>query len=285
LNIYSLDAPLGRTGAPAANMLAGLITPLTRTLYLSEQDPNAPVLRLEILIDYLPFSPEAIATIEQIQSKTEIVARSLAKHGEPPQIYLSGPTPYIISVRHVAKSDQRRVMILATTIITIIVFALVRRLSLTLFMVLATWLTYGATLTISQFFFVNVMDLGGLDWKVRLILFVIVVAVGQDYNIFLVSRLLDAPESLDRREAVRQAIMRTGSVISSCGLIMAATLGSLWVGGLLLLRQLGFALAVGILIDTFFVRPLLVPSFFLLLGRNRIKAGHSPKPGISHIRR
>src|SRR5690606_20033333 len=98
---------------------------------------------------------------------------------------------------------------------------------------------------------------------------VIIVAVGQDYNVFLVSRLFQEPPELPDGEAARRAIIHTGSVISNCGLIMAATLGSLWAGELGLLRQVGFALALGILVDTFFVRPLLLPSFFLATKRRR----------------
>jgi len=93
------------------------------------------------------------------------------------------------------------------------------------------------------------------------------VAVGQDYNIFLAARLVQESRRLTAREAARNAIVYTGPVISSCGLIMAATLGSLMAGSLPLLVQLGFALALGMLIDTFIVRPLLLPSFCALTGR------------------
>ena len=158
--------------------------------------------------------------------------------------------------------------------IAVMVLTLIRDLPLTLFMLLATWLTYGATIAASHLFFVHFMHQDGLDWKVHLIVFVVIVAVGQDYNIFLVSRLLQEPAELSDDEAASRAIVRTGSVISNCGLIMAATLGSLWVGQLGLLRQVGFALALGILMDTFFVRPFLLPSFFLATHRRRIK--HRP---------
>jgi RND superfamily putative drug exporter len=97
----------------------------------------------------------------------------------------------------------------------------------------------------------------------------VVVAVGQDYNIFLVSRLMEERKKWPLGEAVRRAVVSTGSVISSCGVIMAATLGSLWAGRLSLLRQVGFALALGILIDTYFVRPILIPSFFLVIKRRQ----------------
>ena len=69
------------------------------------------------------------------------------------------------------------------------------------------------------------------------------------------------------RRACRHAIVYTGPVISSCGLIMAATLGSLMVGDMALLKQLGFAMALGMLLDSFVVRPLVLPAFIALTGR------------------
>ena len=72
---------------------------------------------------------------------------------------------------------------------------------------------------------------------------------------------------MESRRACRHAIIYTGPVISSCGLIMAATLGSLMVGDMALLQQLGFAMALGMLIDSFVVRPLVLPAFIALTGR------------------
>jgi len=93
------------------------------------------------------------------------------------------------------------------------------------------------------------------------------VAVGQDYNIFLAARLAEEGLKHSPAEATRLAVSKTGPVISSCGIIMAATLGSLMAGDLMLLVQLGFALSLGMLIDTFVVRPLLLPAFVVLTGR------------------
>ena len=103
--------------------------------------------------------------------------------------------------------------------------------------------------------------------KVQMFLFVVIAAVGVDYNIFLASRLAQEARRHAPREAIRRALIHTGPVISSCGLIMAATLGSLMVGEIELLVQLGFALSLGMLIDTFVVRPLLLPAFAALLKR------------------
>jgi RND superfamily putative drug exporter len=88
-----------------------------------------------------------------------------------------------------------------------------------------------------------------------------------DYSIFLAARLSEESRSGDLRSAALRSMIRTGPVISSCGIIMAATLGSLMSGKLLLLVQLGFALALGMLIDTFLVRPLLLPAFVILTDR------------------
>lgn len=273
LDVYSLSSPLGKAQGEVG-ALAGM---MSRSFYQSSVD-GEPVLRFEVLIDHLPFAPEAIVSMKKVMTAASQAAGRLGAAGQRPQVMLAGPTGYIIGVQQVATHDQRVVMLLATAVITVIVLMMVRNVPLTLFMVLTTWLTYGATLTISDYFFVNVMHTGSLDWKVRLILFVIVVAVGQDYNIFLVSRLLGQQTGRSQEEHVREAIIRTGSVISSCGIIMAATLGSLYAGRLVLLEQLGVALALGILIDTFFVRPLLIPSFYLAVTRRPARASVLAQP-------
>ncbi|MDM8004767.1 MAG: MMPL family transporter [Phycisphaerae bacterium] len=266
-DVYSLGAPLGRkqrTGMPP--QLASLLSQLAAEFYVSK---SSEVLRLEILIDHLPFSPEAMTIVEQAMMISREEAGQLADRYGKAEILGSGLTPYVLSVRDVVQADQRRVMLLATLVIGLIVLGLIRHLRLTLFMLLATWLTFGATVTLSDLFFTQVMGTYGLDWKVRLIVFVIVVAVGQDYNIFLAARLFQELPQAGRAEAARRAIVSTGAVISNCGLIMAATLGSLWAGKLTLLQQAGFSLALGVLIDTFFVRPILIPSFFLVVMRSR----------------
>lgn len=300
-DVYGLDAPLGRKqagkmatagavlawlsqnldedGKPASSPIGGLLNRLgvgeeiqelgkfIRVFYVS-RDPR--VLRFEVLLAHPPFSAEAMQVMGDVRSAAEAVVNARAEFGHP-TVHLIGMTPYIVAIRDISERDQLRIKVLASVVIAVIVFALLRDLPLTVFMLAATWLTYGATLTFSEWFFISVMGQSGLDWKLRLIVFVIIVAVGQDYNIFLVTRLMQEPADMPDTEAARRAIVRTGSVISSCGLIMAATLGSLWAGRLLLLQQVGFALALGILMDTFIVRPLLLPSFFLATHRRRCR--------------
>jgi hypothetical protein len=156
-------------------------------------------MRIEMLPNDAPVAPQTLQAVERAAA----VARKVSMEALPPQagrprVMLAGPSAYILNERTIADADQRRVVVLAAAVIALIVLVLVRDVALTAFMVLTTLLTYGATLTLSSLFFVHAMGLPGLDWKVRLILFVIVMAVGQDYNIFLVARLREEVRSQAR---------------------------------------------------------------------------------------
>lgn len=271
--IFSAVYPLGSHNPVEKGITGTILLRASRQFYISGKQNAA---RMEIILHDPPFSRRAMAAAQRVR---EAIKQTTAKHsagiGSNVEVHIHGATPYILEVRRFMDGDQWRVWIGATVLIWIAVVALVRQVGLSLFMVGATLITYATTLGLSHEFFVHVMGTGGLDYKVKLFLFVIIVAVGQDYNIFLVSRLRQEVDAHGDEAGVQRAIVRTGGVISSCGLIMAATLGSLWVGRLELLRQLGFALALGMLIDTFIVRPLMVPSFWLCVRRWRKSAAQT----------
>src|SRR5205807_9475545 len=125
---------------------------------------------------------------------------------------------------------------------------------------------------------------GEVDWRVPFFLFTILVAVGEDYNILLITRALKERRRYGGVEGMRRALARTGGTITSCGLIMAGTFATLMLSGLNTLVQIGFALAFGVLLDTFVVRPFLVPAVVMFVWRRQETAAR-PVPTTLPLRR
>ncbi|MDG3007326.1 MMPL family transporter [Paludisphaera sp. Pla2] len=130
-------------------------------------------------------------------------------------------------------------------------------------------LTYAFALGATHLVFVTMLGADGLDWKVPYFLFVLLVAVGVDYNVFLMTRLHEETAGHGFRGGIIRAIGQTGGLISSAAAITACSFASFLFSPLGSLRQLGFALVVGITIDAVLVRPLLVPCGHWLLRRSR----------------
>ena len=158
-----------------------------------------------------------------------------------------------------------------------------RRPGISLYLVATVVLGYLASLGLTDLVFHALhrgpTPWGGLDWTVGFFLFVILVAVGEDYNIFLMARVVEEERKYGVTEGTRRAVAHTGGIISSCGLIMAGTFGAMLTGKLASLRELGFALGIGVLLDTFLVRPILVPAFLVLIDRARARRRGEADPG------
>ena len=136
-------------------------------------------------------------------------------------------------------------------------------------------LTYAFALGATHLLFVTALGAEGLDWKVPYFLFVLLVAVGVDYNVFLMTRLQEESARHGFRGGIVRAIGQTGGLISSAAAITACSFASFMFSPLSSLRQLGFALVVGITVDALLVRPLLVPCGHWLLRRSREVFGPS----------
>ena len=273
-NVRGLTLPLG-PNVDSRQVLKGLpgvlgdpgkfLAAMARPEFLSD---DRLAMRLSVT---LKAEPQTLAAMEAANRIESAVQHSLAQAGLKASVHLAGPTAETAGLREVTQGDVRRTGVLAIAIILLIVLLLLHNVLLSLFMVAATLLGYAATLGLTYWAFAA-LGVHGLDWEVEVFLFIMMVAVGQDYNLFFAARLAQEGRMLSPREATEKALVHTGPVISSCGLIMAATLGSLMAGDVKMLQQLGFALALGMLIDTFVVRPLLLPSFIVLTGRTLIRA-------------
>ncbi len=152
-------------------------------------------------------------------------------------------------------------------VILLVLIGLLRAVLAPVLIVVANLLSFGATLGIGALVFNHVFGFPGADASVPLYAFVFLVALGIDYSIFLMTRVREESLRHGTRHGVRRGLAVTGGVITSAGLVLASTFGTLAVIPLLFLAQIAFLVAFGVLLDTFVVRTLLVPGLVHDLGR------------------
>lgn len=175
-----------------------------------------------------------------------------------------------INARDMANVISRDRLVVNSLVITgvfLILLILVRRIWLATYLLGTVLLSYYATLGATALFgmWLTGRSFGLIEWRVPFFLFTILVAIGEDYNILLVSRILQERRRYGLVEGVQRGLAKTGGTITACGVIMAGTFGTLMLADLSTLKQVGFALAFGVMLDTFVVRPFLVPAFLLLV--------------------
>ena len=235
------------------------------------------VIRLELIFDHDPFSREAI---DHLDFAEPLLKAGCIEHLPAGSIirYL-GPTASIRDLKLVRTGDQTRISLLVCLSVFVILFGLLKRPFVSLYLIASVLVSYVTTygVTFLVFWALDPSSFAGLDWKLPMLLFTILVAVGEDYNIFLMARIEEEQKRHGGEDGVVIALSRTGRIISSCGVIMAGTFSALMFGSLVSSRQLGFALAFGVLLDTFLVRPILVPAFLILIERWKFKR-HQQQP-------
>jgi putative drug exporter of the RND superfamily len=256
--------------------------PRKLAFYASDMGGRAKIAtRLDLVLEENPFSRAAMQHLQKVQ---EVFQASLPSEIRDAEVRFSGPTASLRDVQSVTHGDQVRIEILVLGSVFLILLILLRRLTVSLYLLLSVLFSYYTTLGVvfAVFWALDPAGFAGIDWKVGIFLFTILIAVGEDYNIFLMTRIAEEQEGHGPVRGIIEAFARTGPIISSCGIIMAGTFGSLMAGSLGEMRQLGFALAFGVLLDTFVVRPILVPTFLLWLhtGKLHVTGFHPDEPAM-----
>lgn len=236
-------------------------------LFSTKDDPS--MTRLDIIFKNDPFSR---SSIDEFQAMREALPELLPESMAGATINFAGETANLSDLKQVTDSDRVRINTLVTIVVFVILWLLLKRLRECIYLIVTVLFSYFATLGGTYLFFWawDPAGFSGLDWKVPMFLFTILIAVGEDYNIFLLTRIDEERKKHGKVEAITIALDHTGTIISSCGIIMAGTFSSLMAGSLAGMDQLGFALALGVILDTFIVRPVMVPAFLILLAEGRI---------------
>ncbi len=180
---------------------------------------------------------------------------------------VGGPTAIDLDTNDTSIRDRTLIIPVILAVILVILMLLLRAVVAPVILILSVILSFGAALGVSALVFDNLFHFPGADPAVPLYGFVFLVALGVDYNIFLMSRVREESKRHGTRPGILRGLVATGGVITSAGLVLAATFAALGVIPILFLAQLAFIVAFGVLLDTFVVRSLLVPAVAYDLGR------------------
>lgn len=232
--------------------------------------PDGRLARIDVAQTDRTFSASAMDKVESLRVAVNTFMAD--QQGPVVETWFAGPNSESADIRILTRSDQRQTWIVVPLGVFLVLLLALRDPAACVNLVATMILTYTFALGITNLVFVQLLGAEGLDWKVAYFLFVLLVAVGVDYNIFLMARVREEMLSHGLRNGIRRAIAQTGALITSAAAITACSFASLLFSPLSSLRQLGFALVVGIVIDAVLVRPILVPCGHWLLNKHRQKS-------------
>ncbi|MGH3240366.1 MAG: MMPL family transporter [Spirillospora sp.] len=211
--------------------------------------------KLEVVLEYPPDSTQAKQTVRDLRDAIPAATIGASTAGE-------------IDLADAQAHDRRVVIPLVLGVVFLILIALLRALVAPILVIGTVVASYFAALGASWLLFRYAFDFPALDTQVALMGFLFMVALGVDYNLFLVARVREEVARSDHRTGVLRGLGVTGGVISSAGLVLAATFGVLGVMPVTMMVQIGVLVALGVLLDTFFVRSVIVPALALDAGRH-----------------
>ncbi|TSD99229.1 MMPL family transporter [Skermania sp. ID1734] len=203
--------------------------------------------------------PGALDTVKRLRAAVHAVPGADALVG--------GQSAATLDVHQAAVHDRDLIIPIVLAVIFVVLSVLLRALLAPLLLIGSVVLSFAATLGVCGFVFSHVFNFSGADQSFPLFAFVFLVALGIDYNIFLMTRVREESQQHGTRPGIRRGLAVTGGVITSAGVVLAATFAVLGVMPLVFLAEVGFAVAFGVLLDTIVVRSVLVPALSYDIGK------------------
>lgn len=271
ISVTELSALHARLGDPATlpPTPIGGISPVVYSQYRSLKNLIGPTGRTVVVEASLtagaPGSTPAINAVPAIRAFTT----QLATHVGATTSGVAGEAPASYDVSSASNHDLTHIVPVVIVIIALLLALVLRSIVAPLFLVVSVALSYFAALGLAVVVFMKFDHQSGLIFVLPFMLFLFLLALGEDYNILVMTRIREEAHDLSMREAVVRAIGATGTTVTSAGVVLAGTFAVLAFASLgqAEIEEIGFGLALGVLMDTFLVRTLLVPSSVVLIGR------------------
>ncbi|MFD2638092.1 MMPL family transporter [Piscibacillus salipiscarius] len=240
--------------------------PVVNNVSIDGMTEDGEVISFTLTYSENPYETEAINALENTIQSSEDILNEIGVEGD---LYFAGETARIVDDREVNNRDIIVIVTLETILIFAMLVALTRSFKMPIYMMGTILVSFLAALGLGMFLTELFFGIDTISNRVPLYAFVFLVALGIDYNIMLVSRFQEERKKHSVKKAVELAVANTGGVISSAGLILAATFAVLMTQPIQLLFVFGFIVAVGILIDTFIIRGVLLPGLIVLFEKDK----------------
>lgn len=225
--------------------------------------PDGKTTKFEVILDVNPYST---AAMDKIVPLTEKLRESLNMTAlASPEVFTTGVSAKYNELRAISYRDFISTGLLVLVGIAIVLILLLRSIAAPLYILLSLGFNYFITMGLTEFLFVKVLGYEGLSWTVPFFIFLIIVALGVDYSIFLMARFKEEYKSGETAPAMMKAMRTTGGVIGSAAVIMAGTFGALSTSGMDTLVQIGIGTIIGLLLYATLFMGLIVPAFSFLL--------------------
>ncbi|WP_419960897.1 MMPL family transporter [Psychrobacillus sp. BM2] len=222
--------------------------------------------QFQLTFEESPYSTESMDALETMVEEADNIVKESDVDGE---LYFAGETASNLDDRSANSRDLIIIVLLETLLIFILLIVLTKSIKMPIYMMGTILLSFLAALGLGMFLTNLFFDIDTISNRVPLYSFVFLVALGIDYNIILISRYLEEREKHSVKEAVQIAVSHTGGVISSAGILLAATFAVLMTQPIQLLFVFGFIVAVGIILDTFLIRGILLPALIVLFEKEK----------------
>lgn len=225
--------------------------------------------RMTVVLNQDPYITESMEALEPISNDVRDALKAAGASADT-TVTATGETAELSDVRADLDRDIKMLVPVMIIIVAIVLAVLLQSLLAPLYLAATLLLSFAATMGLTVLITLNIQGDEGIGNRVTAYILVFLIALGVDYTIFVMSRLRQELKHHDVREAMKIAVARTGGVVSSAGLILAATFAVLMTQPIRELYQFGLGLALGILLDTFVVRPFIVPAIVRLIGDNAL---------------